>query len=340
MKQEKVIAALGRASAPMAIFVTGDGTPVPWGTAHGMADASANRPLGIDTPLRVASNTKMFTAAAVLRLWEQGRIDLDASIASVASPSLIAVLQAGGYRTESMTVRQLMNHSAGLYDHGDAPSFMQTVLTDPSHHWTRDEQVRLSARYAGPQSEPGARFQYSDTGYVLLGDIVERATGETLAAVVRNALRFDARGLHSTWWELIEQPPSHVEPRARQFYGDIEMTDVNATMDLYGGGGLVMSARDLASLAADLFEGRVFDNPQTLAEMLRADAHEGADAYRLGVFVSEIGGTVCYSHAGFWGTVVYYVPRHRIAVSGVTTARGARPELESIIETAIGELGR
>ncbi|PCE34206.1 serine hydrolase [Burkholderia ubonensis subsp. mesacidophila] len=321
----------------MAIYVTGKGTRFPWGTASGLADASASRPLGVDTPLRVASNTKMFVAAAVLRLWEQGRIDIDASIAAAATPDLVAVLQAGGYRTESITVRQLMNHSAGLYDHGDDPRFIPAVLADPSHHWTRDEQVRLSTGYAGPQSEPGSRFQYSDTGYVVLGDLVERATGETLAAVVRKELRFDARALRSTWWELFEQPPSHVEPRARQFLGDRDMTDVNATMDLYGGGGLVMSARDLASFAADLFEGRVFDNPQTLAEMLKAGSHEGADAYRLGVFVGEIGGAVCYSHAGFWGTVVYYMPQHGIAVSGVTTVRGARPELVSIIETAIGE---
>ena len=321
----------------MAIFVTGAGVLSPWGTAIGMADASVNRPLSINTPMRIASNTKTFVAAAVLRLWEQGRIDLDSSVASIATPTLIALLKARGYRTESITVRQLMNHSAGLYDHGDDPRFIQAVLADPCHQWTREEQVRLSTQYAGPQSEPGSKFQYSDTGYVLLGDIVERATGEPLASVVRKELRFEERGLRSTWWELVEHPPSHIELRARQFFDDVDVTEVSATMDLYGGGGLMMSARDLASFAKDLFEGRVFDKPQTLAEMLLEGPHEGADAYRLGVSVSKVAGTVCYSHAGFWGTVVYYSPQRAMAVAGFTTVRNARPELASIIERVISD---
>ena len=93
-----------------------------------------------------------------------------------------------------------------------------------------------------------------------------------------------------------------------------------------------MSARDLAAFAKDLFEGRVFDNPQTLAERLRKGPHDDADAYRLGVSVSEVDGNVCYSHAAFWGTVVYYSPQHGVAVSGFTTVRNARPELVSLVE--------
>lgn len=335
MQAKKLIAALGRASAPMAIYVTGHGVATPWGAAAGMADASVNRPLTTGTPLRIASNTKMFVAATVLRLWEQGGIDLDASVASSATPTLVSVLKARGYRTELITVRQLMSHSAGLYDHGDDPRFIQTVLSDPCHQWTREEQIRLSAQYAGPQCEPGSRFQYSDTGYVLLGDIIERIAGENLGTVVRRELRFEELGLHSLWWELFEPHPSHIEARARQFLDDVDMTDASATMDLFGGGGLVMSARDLASFAKDLFEGRVFDDPQTLAEMLRKGPHDDADKYRLGVSVSKINGNVCYSHAGFWGTVVYYSPQQGVAVSGFTTVRNARPELVSIVERVI-----
>lgn len=171
-----------------------------------------------------------------------------------------------------------------------------------------------------------------NTGYVLLGDIVERIAGENLATVVRRELRFEELGLHSLWWELFEPPPSQIEPRARQFLDDVDMTDVSATMDLYVGGGLAMSARDLAAFAKDLFEGRVFDNPQTLAERLRKGPHDDADAYRLGVSVSEVDGNVCYSHAAFWGTVVYYSPQHGVAVSGFTTVRNARPELVSLVE--------
>ncbi|MEX3952793.1 serine hydrolase domain-containing protein [Paraburkholderia sp. EG287B] len=228
MEHEKLIVALREACAPMAIFVTGAGVPAPWGVAVGLADASINRPLTVDTPLRIASNTKMFVAATILRLWEQGKIDLDSSIAPVMTPALNALLESAGYRTELITVRQLMNHSAGIYDHGDDPRFIQAVLADPSHNWTREEQVRLSIQYSGPQSEPGSKFQYSDTGYILLGDIVERVTGRTLAAAVRRELRFDELGLESTWWELFERPPSHIKSRARQFFDG-----KRSTIDVY-----------------------------------------------------------------------------------------------------------
>ena len=130
---------------------------------------------------------------------------------------------------------------------------------------------------------------------MLLGEIIERAAGDSLAAVARRELGFDRLGLATTWWK--SQSPRRRAPRtrARQFLGKRDVTDVSATMDLYGGGGLVMSARDLARWTADLFEGRVYERPATLAEMLAPGAHEGADSYRLGLFAKRIGGARCIS---------------------------------------------
>lgn len=335
MQPETLNDALSKQHAPMVVFVAGKNVPDPWGVAVGMADASSGRPLGVDTPLRIASNTKTFVAATVLRLWEQGKIDLDASIGPLVTPTLSHLLNAHGYGTEAITVRQLMNHSAGLYDHGDDPRYMQAVLADPGHQWTREEQVRLSVEYAAPQGRPGTTFRYSDTGYVLLGDIVERITGEPLSNAVRRALRFDRSGLKSTWWEIVEPQPLGTEARAHQFLDDVDVTHVSATMDLYGGGGLVTSARDLATFTQDLFEGRIFAEPQTLQEMLREGPHEGADAYRLGVSVTFIDGREYYSHLGFWGTAAYYSPDSGVAIAGFTTMRSARPKLVEIIERVI-----
>jgi D-alanyl-D-alanine carboxypeptidase len=161
-------------------------------------------------------------------------------------------------------------------------------------------------------------------------------TGLSLASAVRKQLRFQTLGLTSTWWEITESQPRFTEPRARQFIGEQEITDVNATMDLYGGGGLAMSARDLAIFTGNLFEGRVFEQPHTLLEMVREENHEGAGGYRLGVATSVIDEHVCHSHAGFWGTVVYYSPPFELAVAGFTTLRNARPELVSLVQMIIG----
>jgi D-alanyl-D-alanine carboxypeptidase len=339
LQREVLTAALREQSAAMAVFVAGKNVASPWGIATGMADASSGRPLTIHTPLRVASNTKTFVAATVMRLWEQGAIVLDAPVASLLTPTLERLLTSRGYRTDKITVRHLLSHSAGVFDHADDPRYFEDVLADPTHRWTREEQVGLSCHYAGPISEPGKVYEYSDTGYVLLGDIVERVTRAPLAESVRHQLRFAERGLSSTWWELVESQPAGTEPRARQFLDDkavTDVTDLSATLDLYGGGGLVMSVRDLATFQQDLFEHRVFDNPATLAEMLRQGDHEGAEEYRLGMSVKRVSGRECFSHTGYWGTAVYYSPDAGVSIAGFTTHRAGRPALVALLEAALG----
>lgn len=318
---------------PTAIYVLrDDGDSV---AAAGMADANVGRPLGVDTPLRIASNTKTFTAATVLRLWEQGRIDLDAPIVELIAPEFDRVLRRDGYDPGRITVRQLLSHSAGLFDHGSDPRFAKSFLADPARVWKPIELVTLMTEYADPQSAPGTEFRYSDDGYILLGHIVERITGQTLAAAVREQLGFNRLGLNDSWWEIMEEPPAGAGPRARQWLGNQDVTDVNASIDLYGGGGLLMSARDMARFFKALFEGRVFARGETMQEMLRPGPHKGSDHYRLGIFVDHIGGRDVYWHSGFWGTYALYDPETRTAAAGVTTNQEGYRDLVSIVRAKV-----
>lgn len=326
-----------RAEAPSALYAMGAGIDRPIAVVAGMADPAMGRLMSVDTPLRIASNTKTFVAATVLRLHEQGRIDLDAAIGPLLDPELVAILKADGYAPERITVRQLMEHSAGLYDHGGDPRYIAAVIGDPRREWKRRDLVRLMAEYADPQSEPGTRFLYSDTGYVLLGDIVERLTRRPLATAVREELRFDALGLQATWWEIMEAPPVAARPRARQYIDGRDATSVHASFDLYGGGGLLMSVRDLATVFAALFEGRIFDDPRTLETMVAMGGHEGAERYRLGLLVRHEEGREIYWHSGFWGTAVYYDPARRRTVAAFTTRQEAfRRELAPLALSMLG----
>ena len=80
---------------------------------------------------------------------------------------------------------------------------------------------------------------------------------------------------------------------------------------------------------------RLADDPLTLAEMLRKGDHEGAEDYRLGVSVKRVGGRAYYTHAGFWGTAVYYSPDAGVSIAGFTTHRAERPALVALIEESI-----
>ncbi|HZV85658.1 MAG TPA: serine hydrolase domain-containing protein, partial [Brevundimonas sp.] len=263
-------------------------------------------------------------------------IDLDAPIAPLLTPALNSLLTTDGYDTQAITVRHLLSHSGGLYDHGGDQRFIQAVMADPAHFWTREELVGLSMAYADPQSAPGTTFRYSDTGYILLGDIVERITGKSLGLSVRELLRLDSLNLPSTWWEIMEPAPATAARRAPQSLGTIDGAGWHASMDLYGGGGLVMSARDLAVFFAALFEGRVFDKPETLQEMLWQGPHERGNHYRLGIFVNELNGRTFYWHTGFWGTAALYAPDTGIAVAGVATNQDGFIAMRRLAESVIG----
>ena len=296
---------VARQPDPLAIHVT-DGRDT-------VSDARA--PLTADTPMRIASNTKTFVAATALRLWERKRLDLDAPIARLLKPETDALLRQDGYRTDRITVRQLLSHSGGLFDLGSDPRYHAYLRPGRPFHLSREDQVRLMTEYADPQSAPGTRYQYSDGDYILIGEIIERITRLPLATAVRRELRFDRLGLRSTWWEDVEPQPRGTPRRARQFIGDNDVTDVDASFDLYGGGGLVASPRDLATFFRALFGGRVFRDRRTLDMMLWKGPHEGADTYRLGIFVRHTPCGDIWWHSGFWGTYAGYAPATGIALA-------------------------
>lgn len=320
---------------PIALYVTGKNMAQPLALV-GQGKSSTGATLDVDTPVRVASNTKTFVAATVLRLWEDKRIDLDAAIGPLLTPAIDQVLQGGGYDTARITVRQLLSHSAGVYDHAADDRYLGLILSQPERRWTREDLVRLAVTWGRPLSATGTAFHYSDTGYILIGDIIERITGQSLGKAVREQLQLDRYHLRSTWWEIMEEQPSTAAPRARQFIGDFEASKLDASIDLYGGGGLVMSTRDLATLTAALFEGKLFKYPETLKEMLWRGTHKGAETYRLGVFVKTVNGQDYYWHSGYWGTVAYYAPATGIAVAGASDNQDAYRRLVGMAELAVG----
>ncbi len=314
---------------PMAVFVLRDGPG--WGAAAGFADPTTGRRLTVDTPMRIASNTKTFVAATVLRLWEDGRLDLDAPIGPLIDPKLDALLRKDGYDTAKITVRHLLSHSGGLYDHGSDKRFEEAMHKEPKRRYTRESLIGLLTDWADPQSAPGTEFRYSDDGYILLGDMVERITGKSLAAAVREQLGLDRLGLRSTYWEVFEQPRRGAPERARQFLGETDVTHVDPSLDLFGGGGLVMSPRDLATFMKALFEGRVFKRPRTIEVMLTEGQHKGADTYRFGIFVRHTPAGDVYWHSGFWGTWTGYSPTTGVAVAGMTTRQDGYKAMMPIV---------
>ncbi|MEM6585112.1 MAG: serine hydrolase domain-containing protein [Pseudomonadota bacterium] len=271
------------------------------------------------TPFRLASVTKTFVAAALLRLSETGRLDLDSPIERLISSKHSAILRADGYEPEDITVRHLLMHSAGLADHFASEEGIAVAFANPQRLWTRTQQLALMTRLTDPLGKPGEAFSYSDTGYILLGEIIEMVTGEPLAEAVRSLNSFQALGIASLRWEaLIGEEPAPV--RAHQYFQGADIFDWNGSLDAFGGGGLIGNVEDTARYFDALFSGKIFAAPETLELMMSAPGHPKGSPYRLGLFVREVGGHDVYSHGGFWGVQALHVPSLNLTIVCVALA--------------------
>ncbi|MGH9967304.1 MAG: serine hydrolase [Pyrinomonadaceae bacterium] len=155
----------------------------------GLANMEWNIPNTPDTRFRLGSITKQFTAALILQLVEQGKIKLDGKI-SAYLPS---------YRKdtgEKVTVHQLLNHTSGIPSYTSLAGFIADVSRDP---FTVDEFVK---KYASNnlEFEPGSKFSYNNSGYFLLGAIIEKVTGQTYENVLKEKI-LDPLGMKNTGYD-------------------------------------------------------------------------------------------------------------------------------------------
>jgi D-alanyl-D-alanine carboxypeptidase len=283
-----------------------------WSGAAGVVDRLSQAPVTTETVFRIASVTKTFTSAATHRLAELGRLQLGDPIADHLLPETVATLRERGYEPDRITVTHLLAHTSGLPNY-DTPQYQAAVLADPKRRWTRRAQMLFALDRFPLVGAPGEVFEYADTGYNLLGEIIEAKTGTSLGAAYRSLLNFDGLGMRSTWMEADESAPGLPAGFAHA-YGDngLDLRDIDPSADTHGGGGLVSSVGDLTRFFRALLEGRVVQ-PQSLLSM-QTEFVTGSGLGR-GLFLLSADGQTCWGHEGFWGVGAYYCPQTRVSVA-------------------------
>ena len=298
-------------------------------------------PLDPAAPFRIASVTKTFVAAATLRLVEDDALSLDDTVVDVVPAPFPQILTSGGYDPGAITVRHLLTHTSGLYDYAADSDFIAAVFADPSHVWTREEQVHFAIEHGEPLGPPGEQFSYSDTGYVLLGAVLESKTGHNMGAALRSLLDYDAIGLTTTWLEKIESVPPGAAPLLPQVVGDLAVADIDASVDLWGGGGLVSTTTDLERFFRALLTGNVFHSANTLATMKTIPKVSREAHAAMGIFQAKIGDAKCWAHSGVWGVGAAFCPSEDLGVSvagveAISALEGVRPLVEESVGIVSG----
>src|SRR4051812_17939143 len=234
-----------------------------WDGSAGNLERGASRLLRPDDAFRAASVTKHVTAAVAVRLAQEGRLALDEPLADQLDHELLDRWRVFNDLPRT-TPRQLLAHTSGLPNYFGEAAFMVRLRENPTRTWRPVELVDHAATHGTPNFAPGEGFDYTDTGFVIAGILIERTTGKELHEVYRE-LVFDPLGMDGTWLEGHE--PARRSEVAHHYTEELDWTTISPTID-WAAGGLVTTAADLCRFARGLWSERIVDS-EGLAELTR-----------------------------------------------------------------------
>jgi D-alanyl-D-alanine carboxypeptidase len=243
-----------------------------WVGAAGDADGSG-RPTTATTPFHLASVTKTYTAAVVLRLHERGALGLDEPIATYLPASIVEGLhqRSGADRSPQITVRHLLANTSGLANYfEDRPkggrSLVEQLFTEGDREWSTQDVADLVRDRLRPFFPPGHGVRYSDTNFQLLESIIEAVAGRNFAAVLHDEV-IGPLGFSSTWLAGQAAPPEAPQP-AELFLDGRPLRVPRAVKSIGAQGGLISTVDESIAFLRALLDGRLFSRPETLKLML------------------------------------------------------------------------
>jgi CubicO group peptidase (beta-lactamase class C family) len=282
------------------------GTPVVR-SVYGMADLEHDVPITLDTVFEVGSVSKQFTAAAVLLLARDGKLSLDDRVRKYI-PEMPDV-------AADITIRQMLNHTAGLRDWGSLAAIAGWQRT--TRVYTHAHVLDLVSRQRMLNFEPGTRWSYSNTGYNLAAILVDRVSGMSFPDFTRMRI-FEPLRMTSTSWR---DDFTRIVKRRAMAYD--EQKGVFSTLmpfeNVYGNGGLLTTVGDLLKWNAN-FAKPVVGDARFVEEMeRRTKFNDGREhEYALGLYVDTYRGRREVDHSG--GTAGYIAHLSRYPDHGVSIA--------------------
>ncbi|WP_437783447.1 serine hydrolase domain-containing protein [Sorangium sp. So ce1097] len=282
--------------AVLVAFEDVDGEPRHY--TAGLGDLETKAEVPVDGLVRIGSNSKAFTAAVVLQLVGEGKVDLDAPIETYL-PNLV---RGEGIDGNDITVRQLLQHTSGLADYdgllltGDFSSLRNTYFSP--------RELLDAALAEGSQFPPGDRWDYSNTNYILAGLLIEKVTGRPLNEEITRRI-IDRIGLRNTYLpDVGEQGIRGCHPRG--YHADsvdgpmVDATELDPSFG-WAAGEVIATPSDLNRFFLALFGGELLE-PAQLEEMrttVEAPGMWPGAQYGLGLFTTPLScGGLAWGHGG------------------------------------------
>lgn len=253
-----------------------------WTRAGGKAGTTD---LEADQLYQIGSCTKTMIAAVIMKLQEEGKLDIDDSIYQYISskPNVDSVI----------TIRQLLDHTAGTFNYTDHPLFGGHVNSGLSKFWPVDT---IYNNYVNAATfSPGSRYGYSNTGYVLLGSIIEAVEGKALNVVLKDRL-FTPYGFDQMYLGGYDSFSKSM-PGTWFLGGTYLDTDITAVLSsAWAAGAVISHPIQHAKWVHDLYGGKIVSKA-SLLEMIKTTQQSG-NAYGLGTIVRRDMNRVYHGHGG------------------------------------------
>jgi D-alanyl-D-alanine carboxypeptidase len=342
---------------PGAVVVVRSAELGDWSAAFGTQKLGGTQRVAVDDHFRIGSNTKTMTGTVVLQLAQEGKLRLDDPV-SKFRPDVP--------NGESITIAQLLSMRSGLYNYTDALELNQSLDATPERVFAPDEMLTIAFRRP-PNFAPGAKYEYSNTNFVLLGLIVQEVTGKPLDQVLEERI-FEPLGMHDT--SLPKRSSNAIPKEHPQGYlfgtnvdtldtqvlppdeqaaanaGTLEPIDVTGenTSWAWAAGGAISTADDLARYVKSLVGGGLLSKRsqrQRLDSVQRIDpGNPTSTGY--GYAIADLGRLV--GHTGElpgFQSVMGYDPQRKITVIVWTTLAAApdgRAPATQLTKAILGEL--
>ena len=278
----KMLSESGVPSASIAVVKDGK---LAYTKAYGLADIASHRPATTSMIYSIGSISKQFTAASILLLVEEGNFSLDDPVGRW-QPDLT--------RADEVTVRQVLSMTSGYQDFWPQDYVMPSMMTPAS-----PEEILKDWSQKPLDFEPGTKWQYSNTNYVIAGVIVERLSGMSVLDFLHRRV-FDPLGM-KTVFDCDSSPlPAGAPTRYHRYgLGPARLAPKEGKGWLFAAGELAMTACDLAKWDISMIDQAIL-KPQSYREMERAELlKNGASTqYGLGVGVSLVNGRRVLAHGG------------------------------------------
>lgn len=282
---DKLLRQTINSNAPgISVLVSKNGKVVYQG-ARGMANIELGVPLSVDSVFRLGSITKQFTSAAIMLLQERGKLSIEDDI-----NKYVPNFPTEGHK---VTIQQLMSHTAGLANYTENDNTMNKLIQAPT---TVDEMLDLFAKEP-MHSAPGDVMRYSNTGYVLLGKIIEVTSKQTYADFLKTNF-FEKNNMHDTQFGGLQLITNRASGYSRTDNGFSNASLIDMSWP-HAAGSLVSTVKDMAVWYRALSEGKIISKKSYLQMIKPVLLNDGsASRYGFGLSNSKIREHNAIGHGG------------------------------------------